>query len=37
MLEVALSDLPDELQVEKALYADDLVMWHTCHHNDISA
>ena len=32
-----INDLPDELQVEKALYADDLVMWHTCHHTDISA
>ena len=32
-----INDLPYELQVEIALYADDLVMWHTCHHTDISA
>ena len=32
-----INDLPEELQAEKALYADDLVMWHTCHHIGISA
>ncbi|GFR94441.1 RNA-directed DNA polymerase from mobile element jockey [Elysia marginata] len=34
---IFINDLPDVVQAEKALYADDLVMWHTNKHPGISA
>ncbi|GFS20426.1 RNA-directed DNA polymerase from mobile element jockey [Elysia marginata] len=34
---IFVNDLPDVVQAEKALYADDLVMWHTNKHPGISA
>ena len=34
---VYINDLPDILETEKALYADDLVIWHTSQHPIISA
>ncbi|GFS16368.1 RNA-directed DNA polymerase from mobile element jockey [Elysia marginata] len=34
---IFINDLPDVVQAEKALYADDLVMWHTSKHPGISA
>ncbi|GFS17732.1 RNA-directed DNA polymerase from mobile element jockey [Elysia marginata] len=34
---IFINDLPDVVQTEKALYADDLVMWHTNKHPGISA
>ncbi|GFS18038.1 RNA-directed DNA polymerase from mobile element jockey [Elysia marginata] len=33
---IFINDLPDVVQTEKALYADDLVMWHTNKHPGIS-
>ncbi|GFS18314.1 reverse transcriptase-like protein [Elysia marginata] len=34
---IFINDLPDVVQAEKALYADDLVMWHTNKHPGINA
>ncbi|GFR84197.1 reverse transcriptase [Elysia marginata] len=34
---IFINDLPDVVQTEKALYSDDLVMWHTNKHPGISA